>query len=323
MTAKIAIVIPSYKVRRHILKVLSRIGPEVWRVYVVDDCCPEASGEFVRQNCQDERVHILRNEENQGVGGAVLTGYRQAIADGADVIVKIDGDGQMDPRLVKRFVAPILSGTADYTKGNRFYDLEDFRQMPRLLIMGNAALSFLAKLSTGYWNIFDPNNGFTAVHASVARHLPLKKISRRYFFETDILFRLNTLRAAVLDIPMTAVYSDEISNMKLSFIVFEFLFKHCKNFLKRVFYSYFLREMSIATLELAAGILLLLFGTTYGGYHWLMALRAHTTTPAGTVMLSALPVLLGLQLLLAFFGFDIANVPKHPIHPNLAEPDNI
>lgn len=323
MTAKIAVVIPSFRVRRHILEVMSRIGPEVWRIYVVDDCCPDGSGEFVRQNSHDERVYVLRNEKNRGVGGAVLTGYRQAITDGAEIIVKIDGDGQMDPRLLKRLVVPILAGTADYTKGNRFYDLANLTRMPRILIIGNAALSFLAKLSTGYWNIFDPTNGYTAIHASVAKHLPFDKISRRYFFETDMLFRLNTLRAAVLDIPMVAAYADEISSMKLSIIVLEFLLKHCRNFIKRIFYNYFLREMSIASLELVAGILLLFFGTSYGGYHWMMAKRAHVATPAGTVMLSALPVLLGLQLLLAFVGFDIANVPRHAVHPNLVDLDRM
>uniref|UniRef100_UPI00289C9531 glycosyltransferase family 2 protein n=1 Tax=Stutzerimonas kunmingensis TaxID=1211807 RepID=UPI00289C9531 len=237
ISAKIAVVIPSYKVREHILEVVSAIGPEVERIYVVDDCCPEGSGAFVERNCTDPRVTILRNPENQGVGGAVMTGYRAAIAEGMDVIVKVDGDGQMDPSLIVEFVAPILSGEADYTKGNRFFDLEEIRSMPGMRLFGNAVLSFMTKLSSGYWDLFDPTNGFTAIHRDVAMHLPFARISRRYFFETDMLFRLNTLRAVVVDIPMDAKYGDEVSNLKISKIVGEFLAKHLRNFVKRIFYS--------------------------------------------------------------------------------------
>ena len=119
---KIAVVVPSYKVRAHILDVIANIGPECQLVYVIDDRCPEGSGDYVEQNCRDSRVHVLRNARNLGVGGAVLAGYKQAIADGADIIVKVDGDGQMDPALIADFVNPIIFGEADYTKGNRFFD---------------------------------------------------------------------------------------------------------------------------------------------------------------------------------------------------------
>jgi glycosyltransferase involved in cell wall biosynthesis len=159
MAAKIAAVIPSYKVRRQILDVITNIGSEVERIFVIDDCCPEHSGNFVQANCSDPRVNVIRNDQNQGVGGAVITGYLAAISEDMDIIVKIDGDGQMDPRLIPRFVAPILKGQADYTKGNRFYDLRNISRMPTARLFGNAVLSFLSKLSTGYWNLFDPTNG--------------------------------------------------------------------------------------------------------------------------------------------------------------------
>lgn len=165
-----------------------------------------------------------------------MTGYRAALKDGIDIIVKIDSDGQMDPALIIDFVGPIVDGEADYTKGNRFFELEKVKSMPRIRLIGNAILSFMCKLSSGYWNLFDPTNGFTAIHADVARRLPFNSISKRYFFESDILFRLNTLRAVVIDIPMEAEYGDEISNLKISRIVGEFLVKHSKNFIKRIFY---------------------------------------------------------------------------------------
>jgi dolichol-phosphate mannosyltransferase len=311
---KIAVVIPSYKVRNHILGVISQIGPEVVRIYVIDDCCPDGSGDFVESNCRDERVWVIRNPENQGVGGAVMTGYQAAIAGGMDIIVKVDGDGQMDPRLIPDFVAPILDGEADYTKGNRFFDLEEIHAMPKVRIVGNAALSFMTKLSSGYWDLFDPTNGYTAIHRDVARHLPFKKISRRYFFETDMLFRLNTLRAVVVDIPMDAKYGDEVSNLKVSKLVGEFFYKHIRNLGKRIFYNYYLRDMSLASLELPIGALMIAFGTTFGIVHWVRALQSGIPTTAGTVMLLSLAIILGTQFILAFIGYDISSVPKRPFH---------
>jgi glycosyltransferase involved in cell wall biosynthesis len=262
---RIAVVIPSYRVVKHILGVISEIGPEVWRIYVVDDKCPDESGNFVEANCKDERVVVLRHGVNQGVGGAVMTGYRAAISDGAEIIIKVDGDGQMDPRLIPNFIEPILTGEADYTKGNRFFNLEEIRTMPKVRLFGNAALSFLSKLSSGYWDLFDPTNGYTAIHSGVAQHLPFDKISSRYFFETDMLFRLNTLRAVVVDVPMSAKYGDEVSHLKISKIIFEFLAKHIRNFGKRIFYNYYLRDMSVASIELPVGLLLMIFGESIIG----------------------------------------------------------
>jgi len=310
----VAVVIPSFRVTRHILGVIAGIGPEVSRIYVIDDKCPDRSGELVRNTCTDSRVRVIEHVENQGVGGAVMTGYQAAIEEGMDVIVKVDGDGQMDPALIPQFVAPIISGEADYTKGNRFFDLEQIGAMPPMRLFGNAVLSLMTKLSSGYWDLFDPTNGFTAIHADAARHLPFKKISRRYFFETDMLFRLNTLQAVVTDVPMDASYGDEVSNLKISKIVTEFLAKHVRNFGKRIFYNYYLRNMSLASIELPVGIILLTLGTVYGAIHWVESARAGVATPAGTVMLAGAPILMGMQLVLAFLAYDIASVPKRPLH---------
>ncbi len=311
---KVVVVIPSFRVRSHILDVIAGIGPEVWRIYVVDDCCPDGSGDFVAAHCRDARVKVIRNAQNLGVGGAVMAGYRAAIDDGAEVIVKIDGDGQMDASLIPRFVAPILAGEADYTKGNRFFDLEEIRAMPPVRMFGNAVLSLMAKLSTGYWDLFDPTNGYTAIHAEVARHLPFDRISRRYFFETDILFRLNTQRAVVVDVPMDARYGDEVSNLRISNIVGEFLFKHARNCVKRIFYNYYLRDLSLASLELPLGLLLMGLGVAFGSYSWVQNSKLGVTASAGTVMLAALPILMGLQFVLAFLGYDISSVPRRPRH---------
>lgn len=313
----IAVVIPSYRVKRHIAEVVAAIGPEVDVIYCVDDACPEDSGGFIEREIRDPRVRVLRHAVNQGVGGAVMTGYQRAVADGARVIVKIDGDGQMDPRLLPRFVAPLLRGEADYTKGNRFYDLRNISAMPSLRIFGNAALSFMSKFSTGYWDLFDPTNGYTAIHADVVRLLPLDKIGQRYFFETDMLFRLNTVRAAVVDIPMDARYGDEVSGLKISRILGEFAFKHARNCVKRLFYSYFLRNLSAASLELLVALGLLTFGLAFGGWHWWSSAQEGVSTPVGTIMIATVALISGLQFLLAFLNYDIASVPRRPLHPLL------
>lgn len=312
-TPRIAVVIPCFRVTRHVLQVVDSIPASVTRIYAVDDACPDHSGDYISANCRDERVVVLRNSFNLGVGGAVMHGYRQALSDEMDVVVKIDGDGQMDPSLLPAFVEPLLQGEADYAKGNRFFHPSDVATMPMVRILGNAALSLLNKVSSGYWDIFDPTNGYTAVSRSAMTMLPFGKISSRYFFETDMLFRLGLTRAVVIDIPMRAQYGDEVSGLKISKILPEFAWKHVRNFGKRVFYLYFLRDFSIASLELVAGLLLGAFAVVYGGLHWWESFAVGASTSVGIIMLSAVASLSSLQLLLSFFNFDIAAVPRRPL----------
>lgn len=314
---KVAVVIPCFRVSRHVLQVIAGIGEDVQQIIVVDDACPDGSGRLVVEQCKDSRVEVLFHEFNKGVGGAVITGYRRAIASGADVIVKMDGDGQMDASLLPRFIAPIVSGYADYAKGNRFYDLRSIGQMPKMRLYGNAVLSFMAKISTGYWDIFDPTNGYTVIDARIAAALDFDKVSSRYFFETDLMFRLGIQRAVVVDVPMHAHYGDEVSNLKIGRILGEFLTKHVRNFFKRIFYNYFLRDMSLASIELIVGMAMLLFGVCYGGYHWWQSVVTAATAPTGTIMFAAMPILVGFQLVIAFLAYDFASVPKVPMSDRL------
>lgn len=313
----IAVVIPCYKVCDHILTLLKQIPDFIDRIYVVDDACPDQSGQFVLDHQADPRVEVIVHDHNQGVGGAVMTGYQAAMRDHMMIVVKVDGDGQMDPALIPDFVEPILMGEADYTKGNRFYDLEDVQAMPRIRLLGNAGLSLLNKLSSGYWHLFDPTNGYTAIHVDVLRRLPFAKISQRYFFETDMLFRLNTLRAVVHDVPMTAHYGDEVSHLNIRKIFGEFLIKHLRNLGKRIFYNYYLRDVSLASIELPVGLGLLLFGACFGSAHWYHSVSTGQATPTGTVMLAALPIIVGVQFIMAFIGHDVASVPQRPLHRRL------
>jgi dolichol-phosphate mannosyltransferase len=314
---RVAVIIPCYRVREQVLGVIGAIGPECSAIYVVDDGCPEGSGRHVQEHAADPRVRVLFHETNRGVGAAVLTGYRAALADGADVLVKIDGDGQMDPAELPDLIAPIINGDADYTKGNRFHNLSHISRMPAARIAGNAALSFISKFSSGYWDIFDPTNGFTAIHASVAELLPLDRIATGYFFESDMLHHLGLARAVVRDVPLHARYGEERSGIRLGRAVSQFGARHVARTIRRLFYSYFLHDFSAASLELVGGVLLLLFGVTFGAVQWLEWSARGVGAYAGTVMLAALPVILGTQLLLAFLSFDVSRVPRRPLHPQL------
>lgn len=314
---RIAVAIPCYKVTQHVLGVIGAIGPEVEIIYTVDDACPDGSGRFIEDNNRDPRVRVLYNAQNRGVGGAIITAYRAAIADKVDIIVKIDGDGQMDPRLLPKFVRPLLRREADYTKGNRFFRPESVQGMPPVRLFGNAVLSFITKLSCGYWNIMDPTNGYTAARTCVLAELPLDKLEQRYFFETDMLFRLNTLRAVVKDVPMDSVYADEESNLKISKVLPEFLRKHASRLWRRYVYSYLVRDFNVGTLYSICGTLLLIAGGAFGVLQWFDSARSLNPATSGTVMLAALPVLIGIQCLIAFLHYDVGNLPTEPLSKSL------
>ena len=317
---KVAVVVPCYRVAGEIADVVRGIGPEVSLIYCVDDACPDRSGVIARELAtHDARVRVLAHTENKGVGAAVLTGYAQAIRDGAEIIVKLDGDGQMAPEDIGTLVTPILRGDADYVKGNRFFNLDDLQSMPWARLVGNAGLSFLTKLSSGYWNLFDPANGFTAIDARVASCLPMEKLSRRYFFESDMLFRLNSLRAVTVEVPIKARYAGEHSSLSLTRTLFEFPFLHLRNFVKRLFYSYFLRDFNLASINLVLGVLLLTFGIVFGINRWIRGYEMNLLASPGTVMLAALPVVLGWQSLMSFVNFDLTNIPHRPLQGNLPD----
>lgn len=309
MSNRIAAVIPCYKVSAQLPNVVRGVLQQVDHVYCIDDACPEQSGKVLEQQLSDPRLTVLYNSCNLGVGGAVKAGYRAALQDGYDIVVKIDGDGQMDPVLIPELCGPIRECRADYCKGNRFFELGYLQSMPVLRLFGNTVLSLLSKLSSGYWRVLDPTNGFTAIHAEVLKAIPLEKVSGRYFFESDLLFRLNIARAVVQDVPMHARYGEEKSNMQIHKVILPFLLGHLRNASKRVFYTYFLRDFNIATLELLAGVALTVFGLVFGISAWSASVASGNPSSAGTVMLAGLSFLLGVQFLLAFLNYDIQNAP--------------
>jgi len=314
---RIAAILPCYRSSAHVLDVIAAIGPEVEFIVCVDDACPDKVGDHIKAGTRDPRVVVLRHAANQGVGGAVCTGYAHALDLGADILVKIDSDGQHDPAEISGLVEPIARGAADYTKGNRFFNIEDLQGMPAVRLVGNAGLSFLTKLSSGYWSVFDPTNGYTAVQARLIERVPLERLAKRYFFESDLLFRLGTLRARVVDVPMTAIYADEVSQMQVSKIVLPFLAANLSNFLKRLFYNYVLRNFSVASLFFLGGAPLTLIGMIRGAKAWANGIADARPATSGQVMLAALPILVGVQMLLSFVAYDVEAEPKTAVWPLL------
>jgi len=313
----IAVVIPCYRVRHKIMSVIAAIGPEVGWIFAVDDACPDQSGNFIESDCSDPRVKVLRHAKNGGVGAATCTGFAAALLTGADIVVKLDGDGQMDPALIPNLIAAIILGQADFCKGNRFHRLGDTRGMPALRMVGNAGLSLLSKISTGYWQIFDPTNGFLAIHRSVLAELDLKSLHPRYFFESDLLAQLALIRARVRDLPMHAVYADEVSSMRPLHVIAPFTYGHARNLLRRITYQYFVRGFSLASIQLVLGLPMLLFGVVFGVLTWHNSISTGITATAGTVMLSALPIILGVDFLLSWLNFDVHAEPRDALWPML------
>jgi dolichol-phosphate mannosyltransferase len=303
--AKIGLVVPCYKVKNQLPKVISSIPKWVDAIYLIDDACPEKSVQHVMNSVSDPRINVVYLEQNGGVGYAVKQGYLMAIEGNQDIIVRIDGDGQMDLNYLPDLLIPLINQEADFSKGNRFFHIEDISKMPKGRIVGNVGLSFMSKFSTGYWDIFDPNNGYNAITRKALKQLPLNKIDNRFFFESDQLFRLGLNRVKIIDVPIPANYGTEISNLNIFVSFFEFTFKHIRNSFKRLFYNYFLREFNLGSLEFILGTILLNFGLLVGSISWIIGAETGAPTPVSRLILIAMTTLTGLQFLLSFLAYDM------------------
>jgi dolichol-phosphate mannosyltransferase len=306
---KVAVVLPAFRTAREIGGVLQRMPDVVDHVIVVDDASPDDLAAAV-EACRDPRITLLRLEKNQGVGGATVAGMEHALDLGCAIVVKCDSDGQMDPQHIPWLLEPIAEGIADHVKGSRFHHVRELRRMPRLRFLGNVVLTFLTKLSSGYWNILDPVNGFFATRADVLRALPLHRLARRYFFESDLLLRLNVVEARVMDVALPAHYGDEHSSLSLSRAIFEFPPRLMSGMVKRVFWRYVFYDVSPVAVFGVVGTLLVTFGVLFGAYQWSWHWMHDLPTPTGTVMLAVLPLIFGFQLVLQAIVLDIYNTPR-------------
>jgi glycosyltransferase involved in cell wall biosynthesis len=305
----VAVVVPAHNEELLIGQTVRTMPDLVDHVIVVDDASKDGTAEAAKA-VGDPRTQVITLIENQGVGGAILTGHAEALVLDADVSVVMAGDAQMDPEYLPALLDPIASGEAQFTKGNRFYGRGSFAGMPRHRILGNVALSFLTKAASGYWNLFDPLNGYTAISREALARLDLTQVARRYEFENDMLIHLNILRVPAADVAIPARYGEEVSGINLRKQAPRAIRHLAKGFWSRIWWKYVMQSFSPVALMLFGGLALTTFGVAVSA--WTVA---HTLGPAtasaGTVVLAVAPLLSGFHMLIYAMVLDIQETTNH------------
>jgi len=310
--ARITAVVPAYNESKMIGEVIRTMPEFVDHIVIVDDCSPDDTSAVVTA-IADPRVRLIRHEINQGVGGSIITGHHAAVELGSDVNVIMAGDAQMDPDYLPSLLDKVTDEGYGFAKANRFFSPESFEGMPKYRVFGNIVLSFMTKLASGYWHLFDPQNGYTAIRTSELNRLPLENVARRYSFENDLLVHLNILQVSAVDVPIPAVYGEEVSSIKLRKVIPELLHLLVTGFWRRIWYRYVLWSFSPIALLLVLGLFLFVLGV--GISVWVcFQVASSVVATAATVMLAALPLMLGTQMLLSALQLDIQASPDRPSH---------
>ncbi len=299
----VAVVVPAHNEETLVGRVVETMPELVDHVIVIDDASTDATGEAAKA-VGDARTEVITLLENQGVGGAILAGHERALALGCDVSVVMAGDAQMNPDHLPALLDPIASGDAQFTKANRFHGPGSFDGMPRARVVGNIVFSFLTKAASGYWNLFDPQNGYTAISAKALERLPLRRIAHRYEFENDLLINLNILRVPARDVPVPALYGEEVSGIRMGTAVPRILRQLYRGFWQRIWWKYVLQSFSAVALMLFAGLALVAFGSAVAVFVAFNTIGPATAS-AGTVVLSVAPLMSGLHMLLFAMMLDI------------------
>ena len=305
---RVAVVVPAHNESRLVGRVVTTSPQLVDHVIVVDDASTDGTADVARDT-NDPRVEVIELPQNQGVGGAILTGHQRALQLDADVSVVMAGDAQMDPDHLPALLDPIADGFAQFTKANRFYAYGSFDGMPRHRVFGNVVMSFMTKAASGYWGLFDPQNGYTAIHRTALERLTIDRIAKRYDFENDLLIHLNILGVTARDVPIPALYGDEVSGLRLGKVAPALLVRLWRGFWHRIWRKYVLQSFSPVALMLFSGLALLLLGLAVGIF-----IIANTLGPpvasAGTVVMCVGPLLSGLHLLIFALFLDIQEGTK-------------
>jgi glycosyltransferase involved in cell wall biosynthesis len=306
---RIVVAIPAYRAEATIAEVVRTLPAFVDVIIVVDDASPDRTHD-VASALGEARLVLLKHEKNKGVGGAMVTAYEKALELGCDIVVKMDADGQMDPERLAELLDALINGNYDYAKGNRFLHRGALAAMPRHRLLGSLGLTFLTKMASGYWHIYDPQNGFVACRSVMLQRLELRRIASDYFFENDMLVHLNVLGARVIDVPLPARYANEVSSMRISRILWSFPGRLFCRYWWRIYERYTLRDFSPIVPFLASGILLCTWAVVFGSWSWFRSWQTGVVASTGTVMLTALPLILGFELLLHAMLLDIYSTPR-------------
>lgn len=305
---KVCIVVPAHNEEEFVGGVIKTVPAYADWVVVVDDASTDGTSNAAAK-AAGQKVFILKHEKNQGVGGAIIAGHKKALELGADFSVVMAGDGQMPSEHAHKLLDALVEGY-DYAKGNRFLSKSSIQAMPLLRLLGNIILTFLTKAASGYWQIFDPQNGFTAIRASALRAINLDSVSKGYLFENDMLVKLNIAGLRVKDVAIPSSYGSEKSGIKLRRFAPAAAFLLGKSFFKRIFEKYVIRDFHPIALFFIFGLLLLTLGLATGA--WILWNKFfHALSPSvGSVLLCLLPSIVGVQLLLTALILDVLETKR-------------
>lgn len=306
------VLIPAYQAESSIQEVVRGFASKAHRVIVVDDASRDATAARVQELGLDN-VSVVRHPVNRGVGGAVKTGIREALKGGAHVVVKADADGQMSPLDLDALLEPILTAQADASKGNRWYDRRALLSMPRLRRWGNLGLSFMLRLASGNFQVFDPTNGYVAWRADLLKRLDLESLPERFTFESAMLIEIGMLKGLVRDVPIAARYGGESSHLKVSRALIAFPPFLLRATLRRFWRMYFVTDFNAVSLLVLVGFFLNAFAAIFGGHSWWESIRTGVPATAGTVILAALPLMFGFNCWLQALVLDIGFSPSQRI----------
>jgi glycosyltransferase involved in cell wall biosynthesis len=301
---RVAVVVPAYDEEALVVETLRGIPELVDRIYVVDDASRDATGDRARE-LGDPRVEVIRHEKNRGVGAAIVTGYRRALEEGIDVTCVMAGDNQMDPAELRDLVEPVAAGEAEYVKANRLFSGEAWEVIPRTRYLGNAVLSLLTKIASGYWHVADSQAGYTAISLDALRRLDLDRIYPRYGFPNDLLVHLNVQNARVRDMPSRPIYNvGERSGIRLRSVVPRISWLLFKAFWWRLGQKYVIRDFHPLVFFYVFGVLMTVAGFLLGAVELVLRILGNEiTTP--TIVLVAVLLIAGLQFTLFAMWFDM------------------
>jgi glycosyltransferase involved in cell wall biosynthesis len=301
---RVAVVVPAHDEEGLIGGTLATIPEFVDRIYVVDDFSQDATAERAHE-AGDPRVEVISHAQNEGVGAAIVTGYKRALAEGMDVVCVMAADGQMDPADLEQLAGAVARGEVDYAKANRLFTGQAWQLMPRHRYLGNAVLSMLTKIASGYWHVADSQSGYTAISRELLERLDLDRVYRRYGFPNDMLVHLNVWNARVRDFPSRPIYGQgERSGIRLSRVVPTIAWLLLKGFFWRLREKYVIRDFHPLVFFYVFGILLTLAGLVLGVVETVLRLMGNElTTP--TMILVALLLISGSQFTLFAMWFDM------------------
>jgi glycosyltransferase involved in cell wall biosynthesis len=301
---RVAVVVPAYDEERLVGETLRGIPDFVDRVFVVDDASRDATGERARE-VGDPRVEVIRHEKNRGVGAAIASGYRRALEEGIDVTCVMAADNQMDASELESLAGPVARGEIEYAKANRLVSGEAWEVIPRTRYLGNAVLSLLTKIASGYWHVADSQAGYTALSLDALRRLDLDRLYPRYGFPNDLLVHLNVQNARVRDVPSRPIYDvGETSGIKLRSVVPKISWLLLKAFWWRMAQKYVIRDFHPLVFFYAFGVLMTVAGLALGTLEVVLRLLGNEITPASIVLVAVL-LIAGIQFTLFAMWFDM------------------